>query len=131
MQIVHIICWACWCIYWRIWEQLTLCDVIWDLTQSLDCKQFAFYYMKGIDWVKWVLDSEVRLSHLNQNNFGSVLNNIYIYIYIYIYTHSWKQCDLPVMTTVGLWQIMHLGTWCTWCTNRALCPSAWVVKKQM
>ena len=26
---------------------------------------------------------------------------------------SWKQCALPVTTTMALWQLMHLGTWCT------------------
>ena len=35
---------------------------------------------------------------------------IYIYIYIYIYI---KQCVLPVITTMALWRLMHLGTWCT------------------
>ena len=40
---------------------------------------------------------------------------MYIYIYVYIYTHMllWKQCVLPVITTVALWQLMYLGTWCT------------------
>ena len=37
----------------------------------------------------------------------------YIYIYIYIYMQSWKQCDLLVITTVALWQLMHLGNSCT------------------
>ena len=31
---------------------------------------------------------------------------------IYIYMLSWKQCALPVITTMALWQLMHLGTWC-------------------
>ena len=35
---------------------------------------------------------------------------LYIYIYIYIYIQSWKQCTLPVITAVALWQL--LGTWC-------------------
>ena len=26
---------------------------------------------------------------------------------------SWRQCDLPVITTLALWQLMHLHTWCT------------------
>ena len=34
----------------------------------------------------------------------------YIYIYIYIYMLSWKQCALPVITTMALWKLMHLGT---------------------
>ena len=25
---------------------------------------------------------------------------------------SWKQCALPVITTMALWQLMYLGTWC-------------------
>ena len=30
-----------------------------------------------------------------------------------IYTLLWKQCVLPVITTTALWQLMHLGPWCT------------------
>ena len=26
---------------------------------------------------------------------------------------SYKQCALPVITTMALWQLMHLCTWCT------------------
>ena len=37
---------------------------------------------------------------------------IYINIHIYIYMLSWKQCALPVITTMALGQLMHLGTWC-------------------
>ena len=41
---------------------------------------------------------------------------IYIpYIYICIYTQSWNQCALPVITTMALWQLIHLGTWWIWC----------------
>ena len=36
-----------------------------------------------------------------------------------IYVQSWKQCTLPVITTIYLWQLMHLDTWCTWCAS---CP---------
>ena len=32
---------------------------------------------------------------------------------MYIYMQSWKQCALPVIPTMALWQLMHLGTWCT------------------
>ena len=35
-----------------------------------------------------------------------------IYIFIYIYMLSWKQCALPVVTTMTLWKLMRLGTWC-------------------
>ena len=38
---------------------------------------------------------------------------LYIHLYIYIYMLSWKQCALPVITTMALWKLMHLGTWCT------------------
>ena len=34
----------------------------------------------------------------------------YIYIYIYIYMQSGKECALPVITTMALWQLMHLAT---------------------
>ena len=27
-----------------------------------------------------------------------------------IYMESWKQCALPVITTIALWQLMYLGT---------------------
>ena len=35
----------------------------------------------------------------------------YIYIYKYVCVLSWKQCALPVITTMALWQLMHLRTW--------------------
>ena len=28
-----------------------------------------------------------------------------------IYMQSWKQCALPLITTMALWQLMHWGTW--------------------
>ena len=30
-----------------------------------------------------------------------------------IYMLSWKQCALPIITTMALWQLMHLSTCCT------------------
>ena len=36
---------------------------------------------------------------------------IYMYVYIHIYIQLWKQCALPVITTMAFWQLMHLGTW--------------------
>ena len=30
-----------------------------------------------------------------------------------VYMQSWKQFALLVITTIALWQFMHLGTWCT------------------
>ena len=48
--------------------------------------------------------------------------NIYIYICIYIYMLSWKQCVLPVITAMALWQLMHLGPWAIGViTGRAHC----------
>ena len=38
---------------------------------------------------------------------------IYIYTYIYIYMQSWKKYAVPVITTLSLWQLMHLSTWCS------------------
>ena len=46
------------------------------------------------------------------------------YIIVYnICMQSWKQCALPVIITMALWQLMHLGTWCTVVviTGRAHC----------
>ena len=34
-----------------------------------------------------------------------------------IYMQSIKQCVLPFITTLALWQLMLLGTWCAWCTS--------------
>ena len=51
------------------------------------------------------------------NEYGNTYIHIYIYvcIYTYIYTYTymqlWKQCALPVITTMAFWQLMHLGTW--------------------
>ena len=39
--------------------------------------------------------------------------HIYLYMHIYIYMQSGKGCALPVITTMALWQLMHLATWCT------------------
>ena len=30
-----------------------------------------------------------------------------------VHMQSWKQCALPLITTMALWQLMHLGTWYT------------------
>ena len=30
-----------------------------------------------------------------------------------VYMQLWKECVLLVITSVALWQVMHLGTWCT------------------
>ena len=38
-----------------------------------------------------------------------------------IYMQSWKQCVLSVITTMALWQLMHLCTWYTVLRNRASC----------
>ena len=32
---------------------------------------------------------------------------------MYTCVQSWKQWTLPVITTIALWQLMHLGTWGT------------------
>ena len=37
-----------------------------------------------------------------------------------VYMWSSKQCVLPVITTMTLWQLMHLGTWC----NRSHVPNS-------
>ena len=34
-----------------------------------------------------------------------------------IYMQSWKQCALLIINTMALWQLMHLGIWCTSCTQ--------------
>ena len=46
-------------------------------------------------------------------SWGLYIEYIYIYLYLYIYMQSWKQCVLPVITTMTLRQLIQLGTWCT------------------
>ena len=43
----------------------------------------------------------------------NVCSNDTYFLYVYIYMQSWKQCALPTIITVTLWQLMHLGTWWT------------------
>ena len=33
-----------------------------------------------------------------------------IYLYIYTYMQSFKQCARSVITTMAMWQLIHLGT---------------------
>ena len=49
-------------------------------------------------------------------NIYNIYNILYVYIYIYIHIQSWimKQCALPVVTKMALWQLMHLGTRCAY-----------------
>ena len=56
------------------------------------------YLEKDISSHKWSTTHRVLKSHRSKMS---------------IYILSWKQCTLPVMTTMALWQLMHLGTWCT------------------
>ena len=59
---------------------------------------------RNISGHKWSTTHRVLKSHRNKMGV--------------IYMQSWKQCTLPVITT-ALWQLMHLGIWCTitncWC----------------
>ena len=63
--------------------------------------------------------------YIYKHNIYIYINIIYIYIYIYIYKHKvhkshrnkmgviymqfWKQCALPVITTMTLCQLIHLA----------------------
>ena len=42
-----------------------------------------------------------------------------------IYIQSWKQCALPVITTMAFWQLMHLGTRWAMLQMYIMSPSAW------
>ena len=52
-----------------------------------------------------------------------------------IYMQSWKQCAFPLINTIALWQLMHLGTWCYTLLvttnhrvfNYASCLSSWAL----
>ena len=55
----------------------------------------------------WILALVCITFHSNAHT----KTHIYIYICdIYIYKYI---CALPVITTMALWQLMNLGTWCT------------------
>ena len=55
----------------------------------------CLYYISGLKW------STTHSTQISQNQ-DRVL-----------YMQSWKQCALPVITRMALWQLMHLGTWWT------------------
>ena len=81
---------------------------------------YIYTYISGH---KWSTTHRVLKSHRSKINV--------------IYMESWKQCALPVITRMALWQLRHLGTWytvylskCTSChkaiaviTGRAHCLS--------
>ena len=52
--------------------------------------------------------------------------DIWTYICIFMYMQTWKQCALPVITTMAMWQLIHLVTWCT-VTHYALCLGCWAL----
>ena len=61
---------------------------------------YIYIYYIYISGHKWSTTHRVLKSHRNKISV--------------IYMQSWKQCSLPVITTMALWQLIHLGTWCTW-----------------
>ena len=56
----------------------------------------CIYYISGR---KWSTNHRVLKSHRSKTDV--------------IYMQSWKLCALAVITTMALWQLMHLGTWWT------------------
>ena len=44
-----------------------------------------------------------------------------------IYMLSWKQCAIPVITTMALWQLMHLDTWSHCDDNREGTLFSWLI----
>ena len=55
---------------------------------------YIYTYISGH---KWSTTHRVLKSHRSKTSI--------------IYMLSWKQCALLVITTMALWQLMHLGTW--------------------
>ena len=70
-------------------------------------RQWFKSYLLSIKKIKTTKQWKV----LKANVFIYIYIYIYIYSYVYIYMQSWKQCVLLVITTMALWQLMHLGTW--------------------
>ena len=58
---------------------------------------FLFLYIPIYKWSR-VIHNRVLRSH------RSKMSKMYMKL--------WKQCALLVITTMTLWQLMHLGTWC-------------------
>ena len=66
----------------------------------------------------WLKGGEIYIYIYLKNVLEQTKQDITIFfekkmIYIYLCMQSWKQCALPVITTMALWQLMHLGTWYT------------------
>ena len=59
---------------------------------------YYILYIRYISSHKWSTTRRVLKSYRNKMSI--------------IYMLSWKQCALPVITTMDLWQLIHLSTWC-------------------
>ena len=60
---------------------------------------YIYIYVYMVSGHKWSMTNRVLKSHRSKMSV--------------IYLQSWKQCAIPVITTTALWQLIHLGTWCT------------------
>ena len=58
-----------------------------------------------------LFDQTVFTRWIKESDFGH--NSWLLLYYLYIYMQSRNQWALPVITTMALWQFMHLVTWCT------------------
>ena len=73
------------------------------------CISYIYYIYKYILYIYHIIYKWSQVIHGTQRAQISQKqdeNNIIIYML------SWKQCALPFITTMALWQLMHLGTWC-------------------
>ena len=105
------------------WSQCTSCywetvSKSWLMTEPsifiVLCILVVFWYIIYIiSGHKWYTTHRVLTSHRSKMGV--------------IYMQSWKQCALPVITTMALWELMHLGTWCT----VAHCWYQWVATKSL
>ena len=77
-------------------------SVNYELTVSSCCKRYRYIYIYIYIYVnghKWSTIHRGLRSHRSKM--------------CVIYMQSWKQCTLPVIITMALWHLMHLGTWYT------------------
>ena len=99
----------CVCIY--IYIHISVCVYMVHGARSIwKLKNIYIYILSGHKWstTHWVLKSHRRKMSI-------------------IYMLSWKQCALPVITTIPLCRLIHWGK----CKQYIMCPSTWVATKPL
>ena len=93
--------------------------------------------LKNAQWFGYILAMVWSTTHTVLKSYRSKKVGV-------TYMQSWKQCAIPVITRMTLWQLMHLGTWCMvvcrWCgymlhtwymVRHIMCARTWVATKPL